>query len=126
MSEPRQTLDTLSEEQINEILEGLRDRRMRALRQYESAVALREAVLIERHKKALEQHIRMFGKEHASADKAIEKLEVRALKLTALRREIEYALEAAGTSASTDIRQPGTDTQSSASTDTQPKGTNER
>lgn len=89
----RATLDQLSEERMEAELDALRTRRMRALKEYQTILALKEAVLIAKYRKQADQHSRMFEKELATADRAIEKLEVRALKMISLKRQIEGALQ---------------------------------
>ena len=88
----RETIDSMTDEHCEAVLEGLRERRMRALREYETMLALKRATLIAKHRAQFEQHIRMFNKENAAAEKAITKLQVRALKITALREQIESIL----------------------------------
>ena len=83
------TLDQLKDEQIDAHLAGIRERRLKTFKVYEAGEKERKETRNEKLRTQLEKQGEMFKKELLEADKKIDKLEARALKIRALRMEME-------------------------------------
>ena len=85
----RETVATMTDDQIDAALFNIRERRLSALKVYhaaeEKASGVREEKLKEKYKKILEQ----LGKQLDATTKSIEKLEVLVTKMRAMKLEIE-------------------------------------
>lgn len=79
----------LSLTEQDDYLQGLRDRRLRAVREYKAMQELKQRAKDERTRKQIDDCLRMLQKELDAAEKALDKVEVRANKLHALRLMVE-------------------------------------
>lgn len=83
------SIDKLSIDEIDKLLEGIRERRLRPIRDFEEAQGLKDLATREGMIKQYNNHIKMFKKEQERVDKALEKLEDRATKLRILKMELD-------------------------------------
>ena len=70
-------------------LHGLRDRRLAAVRKFQAMQELKQQAKDARTRKQVDDCLRMLQKELDAAEKALDKVEVRANKLQALRLMVE-------------------------------------
>lgn len=86
----RKELKHMSFQEIETMLEGIRERRLSAANAFIQAQELAFTVKVERLKAKLEKEMGMFTKEEVALDKAIAKVEARAVKLHAIKQEIDF------------------------------------
>ena len=82
-------ISKMSDEQLDAMIHNIRERRLKPVRDFEELSTLKAEALKQNLGKQLTRQLEMFEKELARADKALEKIEVRAIKLRALKLEIE-------------------------------------
>lgn len=82
-------LTKMSNEDLDALITNIRERRLAPIKAYNDALLLKEQARVAGLEKQLDKALEMFDKERDRADKAIEKLEARALKIRALRLEID-------------------------------------
>lgn len=82
-------LTKLDTDERENLLLGIRERRLYAAKIYEEAKSLKEAAAREKCLERLEHELEMFAKEAVRADRAIEKLEKRITNLRGIEMEIE-------------------------------------
>ena len=82
------SIDKLTDDEIDVLLLQIRERRLRPVREYEEMLALKEEAKKELLEKQFDRHIGMFQKELERVDRAIEKIESRAIQLKALRMQM--------------------------------------
>lgn len=78
----------MSTEQIDKLLESIRERRLRAAKHYEEAQAAKALVAEEKARASLEKQLEMCEGNLSRVDKALDALETRVNKIRALRLEI--------------------------------------
>ncbi len=83
------TIDKFSDAELDKQLNGIRDRRLRAFKIYQEAEQERKETHNQKLATQLSKHINMFNKELAQLDKVLEKVEARALKIRAVKMELE-------------------------------------
>ncbi len=87
----RANVDTMSDNQMDAHLEGIRTRRMSAFIVYQEAQAIKHQAYEEKLSIKLDKQINMLKKEIEQLDKKIIKVEARVLTVRSLRLEIgEY------------------------------------
>jgi hypothetical protein len=84
-----QSVDQLSDEQLDSLLEGIRTRRLAAYKHYEAAQQAKQEAHDDRLRDSLARELRMFEKEHEVILGKLDKLEKRVLKVRAIRLELE-------------------------------------
>ena len=82
-------ISEMSDKELDAMIYNIRERRLKPVRDFEELSTLKAAALKQNLGKQLTRQLDMFEKELARADKALEKIEVRAIKLRALKLEIE-------------------------------------
>ena len=82
-------ISEMSDKELDAMIYNIRERRLKPVRDFEELSTLKAAALKQNLGKQLTRQLDMFEKELARADKALEKIEVRAIKLRALTLEIE-------------------------------------
>ena len=82
-------ISKMSDEQLDGIIYNIRERRLKPVRDFEEMSALKAEAIRQGLNKQLTKQLEMFEKELSRADKALEKIELRAIKLRALKLEIE-------------------------------------
>ena len=85
----RANVGQLSDEEIDTLMNEVRERRLRAFTVYSEAQELKQKARNTKTREQIQKFLDMFDKELKAADKAMEKLEARALKIRALRLEVE-------------------------------------
>jgi uncharacterized protein YlxW (UPF0749 family) len=85
----RADIDQLTDEQLDEMLQVIRDRRLKLLRAFEEAETLREAELEDDQRDDLEKMLQTINTDMKSLDTKIEKIEKKINKIRALRLAIE-------------------------------------
>lgn len=85
----RKDISEMTDEQIDEMLVGIRERRLKLVQQYQEAQLVKKEKSRTKAIETLDRQCEMFEKELATLDKNIGKLEKRALNIRALRLEIE-------------------------------------
>jgi hypothetical protein len=85
----RKDIAQMTDEQIDEMLEGIRERRLKLVAVYEAGQQLRKEKAHERAADKLDKQLEMFKKDFDQLEKVIAKLEKRALNVRALRLELE-------------------------------------
>lgn len=85
----RKTIGEMSDDEADAMIQRIRDRRARTVVAYEEALKAKAEIQEERARADLAHQLQMFEKELARVDRAIDKIEQRALKIRALRLEIE-------------------------------------
>jgi hypothetical protein len=85
----RANVEQLTDDECDVLLFGIRERRLRAFTVYSEAQELKQKARNMKTREQIQKFLDMFNKELKAADKAIEKLEARALKIRALRLEVE-------------------------------------
>lgn len=90
VSHERIELKHMTFEQIEQMLIGIRERRMSAANAFIQAQELAFTVKIDKLKVKLDKEMKMFEKEDASLAKAIDKVEARAVKLHAIKQELDF------------------------------------
>ena len=84
-----ETIDQMTDEEIDARLVGIRERRLAPVKAYEELTLMKAAARRENLEEQLNKQLAMFEKELERADKAIDKIEQRSTKLRAIRLEIE-------------------------------------
>ena len=85
----RRSIDEISPEQCEELIDGIRARRLKSVREHAEMLALKAK---QRDERLIEQIIHedeMFTRQLERTDAAIEKLEKRALRIRALKLELD-------------------------------------
>ena len=82
-------ISEMSDKELDAMIYNIRERRLKPVRDFEELSTLKAEALKQNLGKQLTRQLDMFEKELARADKALEKIEVRAIKLRALKLEIE-------------------------------------
>ena len=82
-------ISKMSDEQLDAMIHIIRERRLKPVRDFEEMSALKAEAIRQGLNKQLNKQLEMIEKELSRADKAIEKIELRAIKLRALKLEIE-------------------------------------
>lgn len=81
----RASIQELSDEEAEVLIDGIRERRLKAFNVFQEAKAEQDKLKQKKGIEAYSRQLTMFTKELAAADKAIDKLESRVLKLRALK-----------------------------------------
>jgi dsDNA-specific endonuclease/ATPase MutS2 len=84
----RATVAELNNEQLNETIELLRERRLKARKEYQRAKEIEEQVRAEKLEGDYEQQMRLFEKDFKTCTNALERLEKRMVKMVAIRNEL--------------------------------------
>ena len=87
------SIKEMTDDEIDRHVEGIRERRLQPVRDYEESQALKAMSRRAGLDKQLSQHQKMFEKELARADVAVDKLVARARKLRGVRLELELIEE---------------------------------
>jgi len=82
-------ISEMSDKELDAMIYNIRERRLKPVRDFEELSTLKAEALKQNLGKQLTRQLEMFEKELARAEKALEKIEVRAIKLRALKLEIE-------------------------------------
>lgn len=85
----RKTVADLTDDQLDEFIDGLRERRMSAQRQYEQAKKLEKEMREGRLRERLAKHLEILERELTRVNKALSKIDQRVVNIRALRLEIE-------------------------------------
>ena len=85
----RTNIMEMDDDEYESFITGLRERRMKSIRDFEEMTAMREKAAQARQLDSLDHELKMFSKELTQWDKVMTKLEVRATKLRTLRLLIE-------------------------------------
>lgn len=83
-----QSIAEMTNDDIEALVHNIRERRMRPIRDYEEMTEMRRLALKEGLEKQFDKQIEMFAKELERANRAVDKLEERSIKLRALRMQI--------------------------------------
>jgi urease accessory protein UreF len=83
------SINEMDDQTIMDHLQGIRDRRMRPIREYEEMIELKELARKEGLTTKYNQQMTIMGKDLARLVVNMEKVEIRAKKLRGLRLEIE-------------------------------------
>ena len=83
-----QSIAEMTNDDIEALVHNIRERRMRPIRDYEEMKEMRRLALKEGLEKQFDKQIEMFAKELERANRAVDKLEERSIKLRALRMQI--------------------------------------
>ena len=84
----RATIDTLSDETIDQLIEEKQELRLKYQREWEAAQLARQNAQASKLRDSLDKQINMFKREIDATDKKLEKLQERALKIRALRIQL--------------------------------------
>ncbi len=76
-------------DELDALIDTIRERRLKSVRIYEESEKLRHLARIEGLEVQYDKQLEMFRKELERVDKHIDRLELRTLKLRAIRLEIE-------------------------------------
>tara|TARA_R100000008_G_scaffold79857_2_gene61848 strand:- start:459 stop:758 length:300 start_codon:yes stop_codon:yes gene_type:complete len=82
-------ISEMSDEDLDAMIHNIRERRLKPVRDYEELSALKAEAIKQNLGKQLSKQLEMFEKELGRVDRALEKIEGRAIKLRALKLEIE-------------------------------------
>tara|TARA_R100000656_G_scaffold123991_1_gene101231 strand:+ start:1048 stop:1335 length:288 start_codon:yes stop_codon:yes gene_type:complete len=82
-------ISEMSDEELDALIHNIRERRLKPVRDYEELSTLKAEAIKQDLGKQLTRQLDMFEKELARVDRALDKVEVRAIKLRALKLEIE-------------------------------------
>ena len=82
-------ISEMSDEELDALIHNIRERRLKPVRDYEELSALKAEAIKQDLGKQLTRQLDMFEKELARVDRALDKVEIRAIKLRALKLEIE-------------------------------------
>lgn len=85
----RTTIEQLTDDQLDEFIDGMRERRMRVYRHYEEAKKLEKEMREGRLRERLAKHLELLEKELNRITRALDKIDERVVKIRALRLEIE-------------------------------------
>lgn len=85
---PREMLQ-LSDEQVDALVEGMRERRLHAYKVYQEAERQKALIQNEKDQAKYAKMLEMFEKEHATAEKALTKLEERIKKIRAMSMDLD-------------------------------------
>lgn len=85
----RKTIGDMDDDEADAMIQGIRERRAKTVVAYEEAQRAKAEIREERARADLAHQLQMFEKELTRCDRAIDKIEQRALKIRALRLEIE-------------------------------------
>lgn len=83
----------LTEDDVERMLEGIRERRLRAVQQYNAMLAEKAAVAEEKAREQLETQARMLEGNIARLDKALSAINSRIDKIRALRIQVGLPME---------------------------------
>jgi hypothetical protein len=82
-------ISEMSDEDLDALIYNIRDRRLKPVRDFEELSALKTEAIKQDLNKQLTRQLTMFEKELSRVNKALEKIELRSIKLRALKLEIE-------------------------------------
>jgi 2-hydroxychromene-2-carboxylate isomerase len=82
------SIASMTNDDIEALVHNIRERRMKPIRDYEEMTEMRRLALKEGLEKQFDKQIEMFTKELERANRAVDKLEERSIKLRALRMQI--------------------------------------
>jgi len=82
------SIASMTNDDIEALVHNIRERRMKPIRDYEEMTEMRRLALKEGLEKQFDKQIEMFAKELERANRAVDKLEERSIKLRALRMQI--------------------------------------
>lgn len=85
----RATISEVKEDEYLAMLEGIRERRLKILRQLKEAEEVKRKIKIEKMMEKYAHQIEILQRELTRLDKGIEKCEERMFKIRAMRLEIE-------------------------------------
>ena len=85
----RASIAELSDDEIDALLVGIAERRLAPVKAYEEAALIAAGVRSERLKADLEKQLEMFSKDLVTMDKKLDTMTKRALKIRAIRLEID-------------------------------------
>lgn len=85
----RIVITEMSDEQIDQLLTTMRERRLSIVRVKQEAEMAKHAVRVEHLRERIHKQLGMLQKELDAADKALDKAELRVFKIRALRLEAE-------------------------------------
>lgn len=85
----RRTIDELSMDELDDLLLGIRSRRMERFNAYQEALAVKAQANTERLAVQMSKECAALEKEFARLDKIIESMDKRLLKIRAMKLEIE-------------------------------------
>lgn len=80
----RQTIDKIRDGVLEQLIEALRERRLATVKAWKEVSALKAEARDRKTKERIHRQMELFKKEQERAEKAIDKLEKRALDLRAL------------------------------------------
>ena len=86
----RTSIELLTDDELDAMLEVIRERRLKLVKQMQDLEAARHNARREVIAGKVEKHFEMLVKEMQGFDKHIEKVEKRLLKIRALRLELEW------------------------------------
>lgn len=84
---------SMTEEQVDKMMEGIRERRLIAVQTYNQIMAEKERVREERARESLESQAKMLEGNIARVDKALAALDKRVDKIRALRIQVGLPME---------------------------------
>jgi|TARA_R100001530_G_scaffold72874_2_gene51428 hypothetical protein len=79
----------MSDEEHEAFIDGIRERRLAPIKAYEEAVLLRAEARKQHLEGQLDKQLEMFEKEMVRAEKVMDALEKRSIKLRAIKLELE-------------------------------------
>ena len=85
----RSEVQELNSSLLDKWLDGIRDRRLAAYRHFEEAEKIRLATEHEALKAMLTKQVHMIEKEKKTLERAIDKVETRAIKIRAIRMQLD-------------------------------------
>lgn len=83
------SIEQMTSDEIDAMLIAIRERRLKPVRDYEEMLNMKAAAKKEMLQKQYDRHMSMFKKELERVDKALDKIDQRAIQLRALRMQIE-------------------------------------
>ncbi len=85
----RVSIEQMTNDEIDEMLIRIRDRRLKLARAYEEALALQDAQLEQDQREILDKALNSIKKDMERIDKSIDKFEQKVNKIRAIRLELE-------------------------------------
>lgn len=85
----RTSIEHMTNDEIDEMLLRIRDRRLKLAKAYEEAIAIQDAQLEEDQREVLEKALSSIKKDVDRIDKYLDKLDAKVNKIRALRLELE-------------------------------------
>ena len=82
-------INELTDTEVDELLEGIRERRLKPVRVYEEMLKMKSEAKKVQLEEALTKQLAIFEKSLATVDKALNTLENRARKLRGIKLEID-------------------------------------